>query len=334
MRQHHHNRLQETSVRRRDLLAQSLAVATCAAPAVWAQSYPSRPIRIVIGFPPGGGIDIVARLLAPKLSESLGQAVVIDNKPGANGVLGMDTVAKAAPDGHTVLLGTLGNFSVNPALYPNLPYQNSQLAPLTLLASVSFVLFVNPALPWRTLDDLMAQGRANPGILNFGSSGSGGLPHLTGELFAKAAGLRMTHVPYKGSALSINDVMSGQLQMTFEAAAAGLQHVKTGRLRALTSLGPQRLPFLSDVPTAAETLPGFQVVNWYGMACPAGTPREHLAKLHEHIARALAQPDIRDKMLAMGTDPVASSPEEFGRFWASESLKWGRVVKEANISGS
>jgi tripartite-type tricarboxylate transporter receptor subunit TctC len=332
MPRHTDHRPEETSVRRRQLLTQSLAVAACAAPTVWAQTYPSRPIRIVIGFPPGGGIDIVARLLAPRLSDSLGQAVVIENKPGANGVLGMDTVAKAAPDGHTVLLGTLGNFSVNPALYANLPYQNSQLAPLTLLASVSFMLFVNPALPWRHLEDLIAHGKAHPGHLNFGSSGSGGLPHLAGELFAKAAGLRMTHVPYKGSALSINDVMAGQLQMTFEAAAAGLQHVKTGRLRALASLGPQRLPFMNEVPTVAETLPGFQVVNWYGMACPAGTPREYLAKLHEHIARALAHPEIREKMVTMGTDPVGSSPEEFGRFWSAESLKWGRVVKDGNIT--
>ena len=319
-------------MRRRVLLSRSLAFAACASPAVWAQSFPSRPIRIVIGFPPGGGIDIIARLMAPKLGESLGQPVVIDNKPGANGVLGMDTVAKSAPDGHTLLLGTLGNFCVNPALYPNLPYQNSQFAPLTLLASVSFVLFVNPTLPWRNVSDLISAGKAKPGSLNFGSSGSGGLPHLAGEMFAKAAGLSMTHVPYKGSALSINDVMSGQLQMTFEAAAAGIQHLKTGRLKALATLGGQRWPMLPDVPTAAETVPGFEVVNWYGMAAPAGTPAEHLVKLQEHIARAVAHADLRDKLNGMGLDPVASTPDDFSRFWAAESSKWGKVVKDAKIT--
>ena len=318
-------------MQRRDLLANALAVAALSAPAAWAQTYPARPVRIVIGFPPGGGIDILARLMAPKLGESLGQPVVIENKPGANGVLGMDTVAKAAPDGHTVLLGTLGNFSVNPALYANLPYQNSQFAPLTLLASVSFALFVNAALPWRNLDDLIAYGRANPGKLYFGSSGSGGLPHLAGELFAKAVGLQMNHVPYKGSALAINDVMAGQIQMTFEAVAAGMQHVKTGRLRALAALGPKRLPFMAELPTASETVAGFQVVNWYGMACPAGTPREHLNKLQEHIARALAQPEIREKMMTMGLEPVANSPDEFERFWSEESKKWGQVIRDANI---
>lgn len=318
-------------MRRRHLLAQSLALAALTLPPAWSQSYPTRPVRIVIGFPPGGGIDILARLMAPKLGESLGQAIVIENKPGANGVLGMDTVAKSAPDGHTVLLGTLGNFSVNPALYANLPYQNSQFAPLTLLASVSFALFVTASQPWRNLGELIAYGRANPGKLYFSSSGSGGLPHLAGELFAKAAGMQMNHVPYKGSALALNDVMGGQVQMTFEAVAAGMQHVKTGRLRALAALGPQRLPFMSELPTASETLPGFQVVNWYGMACPGGTPREHLLKLQEHIARALAQPEMRDKMMTMGLEPVVSTPDEFERFWADESKKWGQVVREANI---
>ena len=164
------------------------------------------------------------------------------------------------------------------------------------------------------------------------SSGSGGLPHLAGEMFAKAAGLSMTHVPYKGSALSINDVMSGQLQMTFEAAAAGIQHLKTGRLKALATLGGQRWPMLPDVPTAAETVPGFEVVNWYGMAAPAGTPAEHLVKLQEHIARAVAHADLRDKLNGMGLDPVASTPDDFSRFWAAESSKWGKVVKDAKIT--
>ncbi len=297
-----------------------------------AQGFPNKPVRIVIGFPPGGGIDIVARLMAPKLSELLGQPVVIDNKPGANGVLGMDHVAKAPADGHTLFLGTLGNFSVNPALYPNLPFSvEKQFAPLTELASVSFVLFVNPALPVKSVAELVAYAKSQPGQLNFSSSSSGGLPHLAGELFASAIGAKMVHVPYKGSAASISDVMAGQVQMTFEAAAAGMQHVKSGRLRALAVTGGARQSFLPDVPALQETVPGFQVVNWYGVAAPAGTPREVLLRLHADIAKVLALPEVREKMVAMGTDPVGSSPDEFAQFMKAETQKWSRIIREAQI---
>lgn len=296
------------------------------------QGFPQKPVRIVIGFPPGGGIDIVARLMAPRLTELLGQPVLIDNKPGANGVLGMDFVAKAPPDGHTLFLGTLGNFSVNPALYPNLPFQvEKQFAPLSELASVSFVLFVNPGLPVRSVAELVAYAKSQPGQLNFSSSSSGGLPHLAGELFASAIGAKMVHVPYKGSAASISDVMAGQVQMTFEAAAAGMQHVRSGRLRALAVTGAARQSFLPDVPALHETVPGFQVVNWYGMAAPAGTPREILARLHAEIAKVLSQPDVREKMLAMGTDPVASTPDEFAQFMKAETVKWSRIIRDAQI---
>jgi tripartite-type tricarboxylate transporter receptor subunit TctC len=297
-----------------------------------AQTFPSKPLRIVIGFPPGGGIDMVARLMAPKLSELFGQPVLIENKPGANGVLGMDFVAKAPADGHTLFLGTLGNFSVNPALYPNLPFNvDKQFVPLTELASVSFVLFVNPALPVKSVSDLVAYAKRQPDAVNFSSSSSGGLPHLAGELFASAIGAKMVHVPYKGSAASISDVMAGQVHMTFEAAAAGMPHVKSGRLRALAVTGAGRLPFLPDVPAVQETVPGFQVVNWYGMAAPAGTPKEVLARWHSEIAKVLAVPEIREKMVSMGTDPVGSSPEEFAQFVKLETAKWTRIIRDAQI---
>lgn len=297
-----------------------------------AQTFPSKPLRIVIGFPPGGGIDMVARLMAPKLTELLGQPVLIENKPGANGVLGMDFVAKAPADGHTLFLGTLGNFSVNPALYPNLPFNiDKQFVPLTELASVSFVLFVNPALPVKSVADLVTYAKRQPDVINFSSSSTGGLPHLAGELFASAIGAKMVHVPYKGSAASISDVMAGQVQMTFEAAAAGLPHVKSGRLRALAVTGSGRLPFLPDVPAIQETVPGFQVVNWYGMAAPAGTPKEVLARWHSEIAKVLAMPEIREKMQGMGTDPVGSSPEEFAQFMKLETAKWARIIRDAQI---
>lgn len=310
----------------------AVAFAMFSALACQGQTFPSKPLRIVIGFPPGGGIDILARLMAPKLTELLGQPVLIDNKPGANGVLGMDFVAKAPADGHTLFLGTLGNFSVNPSLYPNLPFSvDKQFIPLTELASVSFVLFVNPALPVKNMTDLVAYAKRQPGAMNFSSSGSGGLPHLAGELFASAIGAKMVHVPYKGSAASISDVMAGQVQMTFEAAAAGMQHVKSGRLRALAVTGGHRLPFLPDVPTLQETVPGFQVVNWYGMAAPAGTPKEALARWHSEIVKVLAMPDIREKMLGMGTDPVGSTPDEFAQFMKSETAKWSRIIRDAQI---
>ena len=297
-----------------------------------AQGFPQKPVRVVIGFPPGGGIDIVARLIAPRLSESLGQSVLVDNRPGANGVLAMDHVAKSAPDGHTLFLGTLGNLSINPSFYPNLPFNvEKQFVPVTEVASLSFVLFVNPAGPANTLPELVSYAKANPGVLNYSSSGAGGLPHLAGELFSSAVGSKMVHVAYKGSAPSISDVMAGQVHMTFEAAAAGAQQLKAGRLKALGVTGNKRVAFLPDVPAVQEAVPGFEVLNWYGLVAPAGTPKETIRKLQQEIAKVMALPEIRDKMVAMGTDPVGSTPEEFGQYIRSETMKWGRIIREGNI---
>ena len=259
-----------------------------------ASTYPNKPIRIVIGFPPGGGIDIVARMMAPKLTEVLGQSVVIDNRPGANGVLGMDAVAKSAPDGYTIFLGTLGNLSVNPNFYPNLPFNfDKQFMALTQIASVPFLLVVNPALPVKTMAEFIAYAHANPGKLNYSSSGTGGLPHLAGELLSSMTGVDMVHIAYKGSAPSISDVISGQVQFTFEAGAPLLPHVKSGRLRALASTGKERLGVLPDVPALGESLPGYLIVNWYGMVLPMGTPKEAVARLNTQIAKVLSLPDIR-----------------------------------------
>lgn len=297
-----------------------------------AQTFPQKPIKVVIGFPPGGGIDIVARLIAPKLSESLGQPVVIDNRPGANGVLAMDHVAKSTPDGYTLFLGTLGNLSINPSFYPNLPFSvDKQFVPVTQVASLSFVLFTNPSVPANTLSEFVAYAKANPGVLNYSSSGAGGLPHLAGELFSAAVGSKMVHIAYKGSAPSISDVMAGQVQMTFEAAAAGAQQLKAGRLKALGVTGSKRVAFLPDVPTVQEVVPGFEVLNWYGLVAPAGTPKDTIRKLQQDIAKVMALPEIRDKMVAMGTDPVGSTPEEFGLYIKSETTKWGRIIRDGNI---
>jgi len=298
----------------------------------FAQSFPQKPVKVVIGFPPGGGIDIVARLIAPKLSESLGQPVVIDNRPGANGVLAMDYVAKSASDGHTLFLGTLGNLSINPSFYPNLPFNvDKQFVPVTQVASLSFVLFTNPAVPANSLTELVTYAKANPGVLNYSSSGAGGLPHLAGELFSAAVGAKMVHVAYKGSAPSISDVMAGQVQMTFEAAAAGAQQLKAGRLKALGVTGKKRVAFLPDVPAVQEVVPGFEVLNWYGVVAPVGTPQETIRRLQQEIAKVMASPDIRDKMVAIGTEPVGSTPEDFGQYIKSENAKWGRIIREGNI---
>lgn len=308
-----------------------LTLALAAAGAV-AQSFPTKPIRILIGFPPGGGIDIVARLLAPRLSESLGQPVVVDNRAGANGIIATEIVAKAAPDGHSIFFGTTGNLSVNPALFPKLPFNvERDFAPLTQTSSVPFLIYVHPSVPVKTLAELIAHAKANPGKLHFYSSGNGGLPHLAGELLKSVAAINTVHVPYKGSAPGMSDLIGGHVQFGFDAVAIGLPHVKAGRLRAVAATGPKRLSFLQDVPSASETLPGFEVVNWYGMVVPAGTPRAVIERLRAEIVKAMNIPDIREKLIAQATDPVGSTPKEFGAFRKAEEAKWARVIKEANI---
>jgi tripartite-type tricarboxylate transporter receptor subunit TctC len=241
-------------------------------------------------------------------------------------------VAKATPDGHTIFFGTTGNLSVNPALYASLPFSiERDLIPLSQVSSVPFLFYVHPSVPAKTVSEFVAHAKANPGKVHFYSSGNGGLPHLAGELLNTLAGINTVHVPYKGSAPGFNDLLGGQVQFGFDAFAIGLQHVKSGKLHALATTGWMRSAVLPDVPPAAETLPGFEVVNWYGMVLPAGTPRDVIARLHAELVRALKNPEIREKLIAQGTDPVGNSPEEFGAFMKAESAKWGRVIKDANI---
>jgi tripartite-type tricarboxylate transporter receptor subunit TctC len=313
----------------RSLCALAAALISCA---VAAQSFPSRPLRIVIGFPPGGGIDTVARLLAPAMSDSLGQPLVIDNRPGGAGALGTDVVAKSAPDGHTIFFGTLGNLAVNPVFLPNLPFNMERdLAPVTQVVSTSFMLYVTPSLPARSVGEFVAHAKANPGKLNFCSSGNGGAPHLAAELFSAMAGIKTVHIPYKGSAPCISDLIGGQVQFTFEAITIGLTHVKSGKLRTLGATAAKRLPMLADVPTVAETLPGFEVDNWYGMVVPAGTPPNTIQRIRVEVVKAMSIPEIRERLLSLGQVPVGSSSEEFARFMKSEGEKWLKVIREANI---
>jgi len=297
-----------------------------------AQTFPSRPVRIIVAFPAGGGTDIVARTLSPKLSEALGQQVVVDNRGGASGLVGTELAAKSAPDGHTLFMGTLGNLSVNPLLFSKLPFDVARdFAPLTQAVSVTFMLYVHPSLPVKTVRDLITLAKSRPGSINYASSGSGGAPHLAAELFNSLAGIKMIHVPYKGSSPSFTDVLGGQVPITFDSLTQGLPYAKTGRLRAVATLGPKRTQVLPDVPTVNETLAGYEVVNWFGIVVPAGTPREVIARLHSEIVKILRMPDISERLSAQGSDPVGSSPDEFGAFMKSETAKWARVIKEANI---
>jgi tripartite-type tricarboxylate transporter receptor subunit TctC len=267
------------------------------------------------------------------MSESLGQPVVIDNRPGGGGVLGTDVVAKAAPDGHTLFFGTMGNLAVNPQFLPNLPFNMERdLAPVTQVVSTWFLLYANPGLPAKSLGELITYAKANPGKINFCSSGNGGAPHLAAELFASMAGIQLVHVPYKGSAPCVTDLIGGQVQLTFEAVTIGLQHVQSGKLRALATTSAKRLPMAADLPTIAETLPGYEVDNWYGLVAPARTPRAAIQRIRDEVVKAMAIPEIRERLLGLGQVPVGSTPEEFGRYMKSEGTKWLKVIREANIT--
>jgi tripartite-type tricarboxylate transporter receptor subunit TctC len=298
-----------------------------------AQAFPSRPVRIVIGFPAGGGIDILARLMAPKMSERLGQPVVVDNRPGANGQIATQGVAQSEPDGHTILFGTTGNLAVNPVLYAGRPGMNMErdFAPLSHVASLAFVLVVNPSVQANSVAELVALAKSKPGQVLFGSSGPGGLPHLSGELLNIQAGVKTVHVPYRGSAPAFTDLISGQVHLVFDALAIAQPHIEAGRVRALATTGATRMKALSSVPTVKDTLPNFEVVNWYGMAVRHGTPPEIIARLHQEVANALRAPDVAERAASLGLDLVGSTPAEFGKFQRAEIAKWDDVIRTANI---
>ena len=317
----------------RRLLCWTTTIAlACAEGTAFAQAFPSKPVRIIVAFPPGGAADIVARTMAPKLTEAFGQQVVVDNRAGASGLVGTELAAKAAPDGHTIFLGTLGNLSVNPLLFPKAPFDVARdFAPLTEAVAVTFMMYVHPSFPVKTVTDLIALAKSRPGQINYASSGAGGAPHLAAELFKSMAGVMMVHVPYKGSGPSFVDLLGGQVPLTCDSLTQGLPYVKGGRLRAVATLGPARSQVLPEVPTVGETLKGYEVVNWFGIVAPAATPRDVLNRLHTELVKVLRMPDIKEKLSAQGSDPVASSPEEFAAFMKSETAKWARVIKEANI---
>jgi tripartite-type tricarboxylate transporter receptor subunit TctC len=313
-------------------LVGALALASLVTPLAGAQpAYPSKPVRLVVPFPAGGTTDLLARAAAQKLFEAWGQQVIVDNRPGAAGNIGAELVAKAPPDGYTLLMGTVGTHAINTSLYAKMPYDHvKDFTPVILVAGVPNVLVVNPGVPVNSVAELIAYAKANPGKLNFASSGSGTSIHLSGELFKTMTGVQMTHVPYKGSAPALTDLIGGQVQLMFDNLPSSLALIKGGKLKALAVTSLQRSAALPDVPTVAESgLPGFEASSWFGLLAPAGTPKDIIAKLNGEVAKWLATPEAREKMAAQGAIPAGKSPEDFVRHIAAETAKWQKVVKES-----
>ena len=304
-----------------------------AAPAFAQADYPSKPIRLVVPFPPGGTTDILARAVAQKLTVDWHQQVIVDNRPGAGGNIGADLVAKSPPDGYTLLMGTIGTQSINPSLYARMPYDaQKDFAPVILVAGVPNVLEVNPSLPVHTVQELIAYAKANPGKLNFASSGNGTSIHLSGELFKSMAGVQMTHVPYKGSAPALADLVGGQVQLMFDNLPSSLGLIKGGKLRAIAVTSAARAPALPDIPTIAESgLPAYEATAWFGVLAPAKTPPAIVDKLNAAIGAWLASPEARDKLASQGAAAAGGTAADFARYIASETTKWANVVK---VSGA
>ena len=294
-----------------------------------AQAYPSKPIRFVVPYPAGGPLDTVARLLGQRVSESTHQPVIVDNKPGAGGNIGADAVAKAAPDGYTILMGAVATHAINPTLYAGIPYDPvKDFLPVTQIASTPNVLVVNPGVPAASVREFIAYAKANPGKLNFGSGSTGSAGHLAGELFKTMAGIDMTHVPYKGAAPAMNDLIGGQIQLMFDNLSSSLAQMRAGKVRALAVTTARRSSLAPELPTIAESgLPGFDISTWFGVFVPAHTPGEVVDRLHGEFTKALAAPEIREKMLNLGAEPVGSTPAEFAAYIRSEGDKYARVIR-------
>lgn len=301
--------------------------------AALSQQYPTKPIRHIVGFPPGGSTDLVARLVASKLTEALGQQVVVDNRAGAGGTIAATIVATAAPDGYTLYHAGI-TMAINPALRKNLPYDVlKDFAPITLLVKMPTVLLVHPSLPVKSIADFVAYAKAAPGKISYGSSGAGAAPHLAMELFRKQTGINVVHIPYKGSAPAITDLMGGQISAMFDNLPATLPQIRSGKVRALAVGTTRRSPQLPEVPTISETvLPGFEVPVWYGMFTQAAVPRPIVDKLNATVVKILGMPDVQRRLAEIGVDPAPMTSAEFGAFLKSETVKWAAAVKDAGMT--
>ena len=307
---------------------------SAAAPVLIAQAsipreqYPTRPIRLIVPYAPGGGVDIVARALGQELTKRMGQQVIVDNRTGAGGNIGSDVVAKATPDGYTLLIASPAN-AINPSLYSKMPFDPARdLVPVALIATVPAVLLASPALPVKTVKELVALAKAKPGSLNFGSGGSGTTEHLAGEMLNAQAGIKMQHIPYKGGAAVLPDLISGQVAIFFVNQPFALPYIKAGTVKVLGVASDERSPSIPDVPTLAEGgLADFRVSVWYGIMAPAATPKAIVARLNREIVAALGSPELRERLLAMSLKPLPGTPEQFATFFAEEMTRWARVVK-------
>jgi tripartite-type tricarboxylate transporter receptor subunit TctC len=308
-----------------------VAALACCAPGAPAQAYPAKPIRLIVGFTPSGGVDINARLLAPKLTEYLGQQVIVENRPGAGTNIANELVAKSPPDGYTLLVNTAA-VAINLSLYKKVPFEARDFAPISILSMSPNILVVHTSVPVKTAKEFIALAKSRPGQLNYSSSGSGTTQHLSGELFALKTGIKMTHVPYRGTAPSLTALISGEVGLSFANIPAISAHVKAGRLRPLANTGPKRSAQLPQVPTMKEAgVPGVEVVVWYGIFAPAATPRDVVAKLGDAIGRAARAPDMQQRLQDLGAEPVGNTPEEFAKLFREEVTRWAEVVK---VSGA
>jgi tripartite-type tricarboxylate transporter receptor subunit TctC len=320
--------------KRQFLAACAASLLACGAPAVLAQAnYPDQPIRLIVPFPPAGGTDTVARLLAEKITTAQGWNLVIDNRPGAGGNIGMDVLAKSKPDGYTLGVGQTANLAINPALYPKMPYAAlKDFAPVALIAGQPLVLVVKAESPYKSLADLVAAAKAKSGGLSMASAGSGTVGHLAGELFAQRAGVKFLHVPYKGAAPAATDLMSGQVDLFFATPQSAIPLMQGNRLRALAVTSSKRVPVLPDVPTVDESgYKGFEATDWKALVAPAGTSPEIIKRLNAAVEKALSQPDTLSKLLAEGSVPLGGTPERFTQFLKAESVRWGEAVRKAGV---
>lgn len=298
-----------------------------------AQDYPAKPIRIIVPFPPGGPADLLARSIGQKLSDAWGQPVIAENKVGAAGNLGVDFAAKSPADGYTLVVVPTGNIAVNPTLYPKLPYKPSDLAPITMLATVENVLVVNPSVPANSMKELVALAKAKPGSLTFASPGAGSQAHLAAELIKLTAGVDMVHVAYKGTGPALNDLLGGQVSMMYSQMSSALPHIRAGKLRAIGVASLKRSPVLPEVPTIAEQgFPKFEAVSWYALMAPAGVPKEIVAKLSAECSRILKLAEIKERFAGLGAEAVGGTPEELAATIQSESARWGDVVRKQHIT--
>ena len=316
-------------------LAAACAAQLIATGGACAQSYPAKPVRLVVPFAPGGGSDLVGRLLAQRLGAQLGQQMIVDNRAGAGGRIGTEMVARAAPDGYTLLMATSSVMVTAPALYAKLPFaMPGDFSPISLVAYTTYVLVAHPAVPARNVKELIALARSRPGRLTYASSGTGGPAHLAGELFCALAGVKMIHVPYKGSSPGTLSVVAGETDVMFSNALPALPSIKSGRLRAIAITSRKRSVLLPDVPTVAESgLPGFDVEQLYGLLAPAGTPRDIVGRLNEETARAMQAADVKSTLLTDGSEVRVSTPEELEKAIVSEIAKWTKVIRRAGIKG-